>query len=82
MYECFHCLQRSVVWQADFSADEYGYDDPNGIIHVLMCATCGAEITYYIPGNIEEDTTDEAVGVEDAPADNESLNKEEVTNHG
>ena len=55
MFECFHCLQRTVVWQADFNADEYGYDDPDGIVHICHCSHCGAEIIYYIPSRIEEE---------------------------
>ena len=52
MYECFHCGARAVLWQADFNADEYGYDDPDGIIHECICTHCGAQITYYVPSDI------------------------------
>lgn len=48
MYECFHCLRRGVVWQADFDSEDYGYP-PGGIVHVCHCVKCGAEIEYYIP---------------------------------
>ena len=48
MYECFHCLSRSVGWDADFDSEDYGYETP-GIIHVLHCGNCGAEITYFVP---------------------------------
>jgi len=54
MYECFHCGCRTVVWQADFNADEFGYDDEEGIIHICHCSNCGAEIQYYISGKPEE----------------------------
>ena len=47
MYECFHCLSRSVVWDNDFSFEEYGIGG-EGIIHVCHCANCGAIIEYYI----------------------------------
>lgn len=48
MYECFHCLQRSVVWGGDFSFEDYG-EEGNGIIHECYCENCGARITYRIP---------------------------------
>lgn len=53
MYECFHCGQRSVIWQSDFDAEDYGYEEP-GIVHECLCSHCGARITYFIP--IEEET--------------------------
>lgn len=49
-YECFHCGQRSVIWGADFSMEDYGYEE-EGIVHELHCENCGAEITYVIPNN-------------------------------
>lgn len=48
MFECFHCLQRSVVWQSDFSFEDYGMDG-EGIVHVLSCGNCGAMIEYFVP---------------------------------
>lgn len=54
MYECFHCLSRSVIWDCDFSFDDYGYEG-DGIIHECHCTHCGARITYMIPINSEED---------------------------
>ena len=52
MYECFHCLSRSVIWDCDFSFDDYGLDG-DGIVHECHCTHCGARITYLIP--IEDD---------------------------
>lgn len=57
MYECFHCGHRSVIWQADFTFDEYGMEG-EGIVHVCHCVNCGADIEYYCPENGEE-TEDE-----------------------
>ena len=54
MFECFHCLCRSVIWNADFNSEEYGYEE-GGIVHVLTCTNCGAEIIYYIPMKGEDD---------------------------
>ena len=48
MYECFHCLNRTVIWQSDFSFEDYGMEG-EGIVHVLSCGTCGATIEYFIP---------------------------------
>ena len=47
MYECFHCLSRSVIWDADFSFEDYG-EDGDGIIHECHYTNCGARITYFI----------------------------------
>ena len=47
MFECFHCGQRAVIWDADFNSEEYGYED-GGIVHALHYSNCGAEITYVI----------------------------------
>ena len=49
MYECFHCGERAVIWGGDFSLDEWDGDpELDGIVHVLHCTNCGAEITYVI----------------------------------
>ncbi len=49
MFECFNCLQRAVVWQADFDFEDYGIEDRKGIVHTLVCSNCGADIVYYVP---------------------------------
>jgi len=54
MFECFHCLSRSVIWDADFDFSDYG-EEGEGIIHECHCAHCGARITYYVPINNSED---------------------------
>lgn len=48
MYECFHCGCRTVVWQCDYDFEDFGYDG-SGIVHILHCETCGAEIEYDVP---------------------------------
>lgn len=53
MYECFHCGQKSVIWDCDFSFEDYG-EEGMGIIHECHCANCGAMITYMIPLNHKE----------------------------
>ena len=47
MFECFHCGCRSVIWDADFTFEDYGYEG-EGIVQELHCDNCGAEITYWI----------------------------------
>lgn len=55
MYECFHCGSRSVVWNADFNFEDFGYEG-EGIVHICHCENCGAEIEYRI--SIEEEEND------------------------
>ena len=55
MYERFHCGSRSVVWDSDFSFEDFGYEG-EGIVHVCHCCNCGAEIEYKIP--VEEEVSD------------------------
>lgn len=47
MYECFHCGHRTVIWDADFSFEDFAYDG-DGIVHICHCSNCGAEIEYRI----------------------------------
>lgn len=56
MYECFHCGERAVIRDNDFTFEDYGYEG-EGIIHACHCCNCGAEITYAIPVEyeVEED---------------------------
>lgn len=61
MYECFHCLQRTVIWDSDFTYEDYGLEG-DGLIHECHCENCGAFITYYI--SLEEDPEKEPVSLE------------------
>lgn len=47
VYQCFHCLHQSVVWQSDYSFEDFDYEG-EGIVQILECANCGAEISYTI----------------------------------
>lgn len=58
MYECFHFLHRSLIWQSDFMFEDYGYEG-NGIVQNLICTNCGAEVEYRVPLDNEEDNEDE-----------------------
>lgn len=53
MYECFHCGHKSVIWDSDFDAEDVGYMEP-GVVHMCHCGNCGAEITYYVPNNTDD----------------------------
>ena len=48
MIECFHCLARAVIWDCDYGAEDVGYLEP-GIVQMLHCSNCGAQIEYFIP---------------------------------
>lgn len=48
MYECFNCGERAVIWDNDFSFEDYCYEG-DGIVHELHCTNCGASITYLVP---------------------------------
>lgn len=57
MHECFHC-GGELIWDADFTFEDFGYDE-EGLVHVLHCDSCGgAEVTYWIPRKEEEDDDD------------------------
>lgn len=47
MYECFHCGQRSVIWDADFTFEDFGLEG-SGTVHVCHCISCQANIEYKI----------------------------------
>lgn len=57
MYECFHCGERAVIWDSDFSFEDCGYDG-DGIIHFCHCTNCGADIEYRISLGSKEDDSD------------------------
>ena len=54
MYECFHCLHKAVVWQCDYNFEDFGYEG-EGIVQILRCSNCGAEIEYRISCEKEEE---------------------------
>lgn len=54
MYECFHCGERAVIWDNDFSFEDYGYEE-EGIIHECHCTHYGARITYEVPLESEDE---------------------------
>ena len=55
MYQCFHCLYTTVVWDCDFDFSDLGYEG-EGVVHVCHCTNCGAEIEYRVPTTTQETT--------------------------
>lgn len=47
MFQCFHCLQLTVVWDCDYDFEDFGYEG-EVLIHICHCSNCGAEIEYKI----------------------------------
>jgi hypothetical protein len=54
MYQCFHCLENTVGWDSDFDFEDFGLEG-EGIVHILHCSNCGAEIEYYVKTGDPED---------------------------
>ena len=77
VYECFHCGQRSVYWQNDFTFEDYGYEG-EGIVHVCHCGNCGADIEYYVPYDNDDDNTNDNKEIEWKTTQKKNLNKEGV----
>lgn len=69
MYECFHCLHKTVCWDCDYDFADFGYEG-EGIVQICHCANCGAEIEYRIP--ITEEDVEELEEMEDDPNKNDS----------
>lgn len=64
MFECFHCLMRTVIWDSDFSGEDIGIDDGDAIVHYLHCSNCGAQIEYIVPSTeFLAESEGQAVGV-------------------
>ena len=61
MYECFHCLAKAVIWDADFNFEDYGMAG-YGIVQELHCENCGAMITYLIPIGGDDDDEQQSEG--------------------
>ena len=61
MLECFNCLNRSVIWDCDYDYEDFGYDG-EGIVHILHCSKCNAEIEYRVPITSEDE--EETLGTE------------------
>lgn len=53
MYECFHCGTKSIIWDSDFTFEDFGMEG-EGIVHQCHCASCNAEVVYFIRTDDEE----------------------------
>lgn len=51
---CFRC-GAPVLWQCDFSYEDYGIDDREGIVTTMACSECDASYEVWFP--FEEDET-------------------------
>jgi hypothetical protein len=58
MFECFNCLARAVIWDADFDFDDFGYEG-TGVVHICHCSNCGAEIEYRVPLSVDDEEVTE-----------------------
>lgn len=56
-YQCFHCGQRTVIWDADFDFEDYCMEG-EGIVHDCHCTNCGARIQYFIDIDDREEQED------------------------
>lgn len=56
MYQCFHCLSNTLCWDSDYDFEDFGYEG-EGIVQILHCTNCGAEVEYRI--SLEESEEDE-----------------------
>lgn len=46
-YQCFNCRQFKVIWDNDASFEDFGREG-NGVVSILHCKNCGAEILYFM----------------------------------
>lgn len=76
MYECFNCLEKAVVWQSDYDYEDFGYEG-EGIVHILTCSNCGAEIEYRVPVTKEDEILNEITTFCNECASKESCSEEE-----
>ena len=51
---CFHCGSDSLIWLGDHEFGECGLDG-EGVVHMIMCQECGADIEYYVEGGEKEE---------------------------
>lgn len=53
-YQCFHCGEYAVGWDADFDFADMMLEGEE-IVHMCHCFNCGAQIEYYVPIKEESD---------------------------
>lgn len=52
-----NCLERAVIWDNDYDYEDLGYEG-EGIVHLLHCTNCGAEVEYRVPLNYRKEEKD------------------------
>ena len=45
---CVNC-SHTMIWQNDFSYEDYGIDEEDGIVSVYICPHCETYSENYIP---------------------------------
>lgn len=48
-WKCFICDEEAVGWEADYTFEDYGIPDRDGIVQTYTCHNCGADYEVYIP---------------------------------
>lgn len=54
-YQCFNCRQFKVIWDNDASFEDCGFEG-DGVVSILHCKNCGAEILYKMPNEQRGDS--------------------------
>lgn len=49
-YQCFNCRHFKVIWDNDASFEDFGREG-DGVVSILHCRNCGAEILYFMSNN-------------------------------
>lgn len=49
-----HFCGGKLIWGADFSFEDFGLDDREGIVATLSCSECPASYEAYLPLDEEE----------------------------
>lgn len=49
IYRCFACCVGELCWEGDFMRSELGEgdEDHDGVVNILHCQNCGAEVRVY-----------------------------------
>lgn len=45
---CIHCAQDKLVWDGDFLARDFGYEEEGSLL-VFHCMSCGARYEVFVP---------------------------------
>ena len=45
---CFVCGEKEDGWESDYTFEDWGIDDRNGLVQCYTCLNCGADYEVYI----------------------------------